>query len=85
VSRLLKALALDAISLSCFFVPSANAEPKVRIEFLRPENYTDVSFRSMTPASAHQRLTGELSRTIEEAAAKSLGGYELDVRILDIR
>jgi hypothetical protein len=38
----------------------------------------------MTPARARERLIGELSRTIQEPATKSLNGYELDVRILDI-
>jgi hypothetical protein len=39
----------------------------------------------MTPASALERLTRELSLTIRDAAPKSLAGYELNVRILDVR
>jgi hypothetical protein len=63
---------------------AANSESNVRIEFVKPENYTDVSFRSMTPDAARERLIAELSRTIKEAASKPLAGYELDVRILDV-
>jgi Protein of unknown function (DUF3016) len=62
----------------------ANAGPNVRVEFVKPQNYTDVSFRSMTPASARERLIDELSRTIQDSAAKHLARYELDVRILDV-
>ena len=40
----------------------ANAMANVRIEFVKPENYTDVSFRSMTPEGARERLIGELAR-----------------------
>jgi hypothetical protein len=61
-----------------------NAGPNVRVEFVKPQNYTDVSFRSMTPASAGERLIDELSRTIQDSAAKHLARYELDVRILDV-
>lgn len=38
----------------------------------------------MTPESARERLIGELSRTIQDSAAKPLAGYELCVRILHV-
>jgi len=47
----------------------ASAIANVRVEFVKPENYTDVSFRSMTPESARERLIGELARTIKDSAA----------------
>jgi hypothetical protein len=62
----------------------ASAASNVRIEFVKPENYTDVSFCSMTPESARERLIGELSRTIQDSAAKPLAGDELYVRVLDV-
>jgi len=62
----------------------ASAASNVCIEFVKPENYTDVSFRSMTPERARERLIGELSRTVQDNAAKPLAGFELYVRILDV-
>jgi Protein of unknown function (DUF3016) len=62
----------------------ASAIANVRVEFVKPENYTDVSFRSITPQAARERLIGELSRTIQDSAAKPLFGYDLYVRILDV-
>jgi Protein of unknown function (DUF3016) len=69
---------------SCFAIWSAKAEAGVRVEYIHPENFTDVSFRSMTPQGAQDRLERELTHTIEAAAAQYLGAYQLDVRILDV-
>jgi hypothetical protein len=77
-------LAFPIALFGCVIAYGGNAEPTVRIEFVKPENYTDVSFRSMTPESARERLIRELSRTIQDAAANALAGYELNVRILDV-
>ena len=33
----------------CFAFWSAKAESNARVEYVHPENFTDVSFRSMTP------------------------------------
>jgi hypothetical protein len=62
----------------------SSAIANVRVEFVKPENYTDVSFRSMTPDGARERLIGELARTIKDSAAKPLSGFDLYVRILDV-
>ena len=83
MSRLPKYLICVAL-LGCTIASGANAGSNIRVEFVKPENYTDVSFRSMTPEAARERLIGELSRTIEETAAKPLAGYQLQVRILDV-
>jgi hypothetical protein len=84
MSKLLKYLTFCVALVACGVAYGGSAESNVRIEFIRPENYTDVSFRSMTPASARERLIRELSRTIQDAGTKSLAGYQLDVRILDV-
>lgn len=77
-----KHLVLLVALLGC--ASGASAIANVRVEFVKPENYTDVSFRSMTPESARERLIGELARTIKDGAAKPLSGYDLYVRILDV-
>ncbi|MEY2608166.1 MAG: hypothetical protein QOH31_6020 [Verrucomicrobiota bacterium] len=77
-----KHLVLLVALLGC--ASGASAIANVRVEFVKPENYTDVSFRSMTPESARERLIGELALTIKDGAAKPLSGYDLYVRILDV-
>jgi hypothetical protein len=67
-----------------FAVCSTKAHGSVRVEYVNPENLTDVSFRSMTRQGAQDRLERELTHTIEAAAARYLAGYELDVRITDV-
>lgn len=68
----------------CFAIWSAKAESNARVEYVHPENFTDVSFRSMTRQDALDRLERELTNTIQGAAEHYLGGDRLDVRILDI-
>jgi hypothetical protein len=68
----------------CFAIWSAKAETNARVEYVHPENFTDVSFRSMTQQGAQARLERELTNTIQGAAERYLGGYKLDVRILDV-
>jgi DUF3016 family protein len=82
INGLLKHAAFLVVVFGCPI--GASAASNVRVDFVKPENYTDVSFRSMTPESARERLIGELSRTIQDSAAKPLAGYELYVRILDV-
>jgi Protein of unknown function (DUF3016) len=74
-------LVVAALS-SCFFIWSAGA--KATVQYVHPENFTDVSFRSMTPEAAEQRLERELTKTIQAAAAQYLSKYELDVQIVDV-
>ena len=81
-NSLLKHLILLVALLGC--ASGASAIANVRVEFVKPENYTDVSFRSMTPEGARERLIGELARTIRDSAAQPLSGYDLYVRILDV-
>lgn len=69
---------------SGFVVWSANAEINVQVKYVHPENFTDVSFRSMTRQAAEGRLERELTATIAAAAAQYLSGYALEVRILDV-
>ena len=68
----------------CFAIWSAKAESNARVEYVHPENFTDVSFRSMTRQDAESRLERELTGAIEGVAAQYLRGYKLDVRILDV-
>jgi len=68
----------------CFTIGASSAKATVRVEYVHPGNFTDVSFRSMTPEAASQRLERELTKTIEAAAAQYLSKYELDVQIVDI-
>ena len=75
---------LVAAVSSCFAIGSAKAEVNVRVKYVHPENFTDVSFRSMTRHDAEGRLERELTDTIEKAATQYLGGYKLDVQILDV-
>jgi len=81
-NSLLKHLILLVALLGC--ASGASAIANVRVEFVKPENYTDVSFRSMTPEGARERLIRELARTIRDSAAQPLSGYDLYVRILDV-
>jgi hypothetical protein len=67
---------------SCFVVWSAGA--KAAVQYVHPENFTDVSFRSMTRQAAVERLERELTHTIEMAAAQYLSAYQLEVKIVDV-
>jgi Protein of unknown function (DUF3016) len=80
---MLRFLAVAAFC-SGFAIWPAKAEAGARVEYIHPENFTDVSFRSMTRQGAQDRLEHELTHTIEGAAAHYLGAYELDVRIVDV-
>ena len=51
---------------------------------MHPENFTDVSFRSMTHEAAEKRLERVLTKTIQAAAAQYFSKYEVDVQILDV-
>jgi hypothetical protein len=75
-----------AVAILCggFLIGSTNANAEARVEYIHPENFTDVSFRSMTRQGAQNRLERELTHTIEVAAAHYLGAFELDVRIMDV-
>ena len=75
---------LVAALAGCFAMWSAKAESNARVEYVHPENFTDVSFRSMTRQDAETRLEREFTATIERAAAQYLHGYALEVRILDV-
>jgi hypothetical protein len=74
-------LVVAALS-SCLVIWSAGA--KATVQYVHPENFTDVSFRSMTPQAAVERLERELTHTIEMAAAQYLSAYQLDVQIVDV-
>jgi len=76
-------LVVAALS-SCFAIWSTGAKATVRVEYVHPESFTDVSFRSMTREAAVERLERELTHTIEAAAAQYLNAYQLDVRIVDV-
>jgi Protein of unknown function (DUF3016) len=69
---------------SCLVFCASSAKATVRVEYVHPEKFTDVSFRSMTPEAAEQRLERELTKTIEAAAAQYLSKYELNVQIVDV-
>jgi hypothetical protein len=75
---------MAAAFFGCFAIWSTRLKATVRVEYVHPENFTDVSFRSMTPEAAEQRLKRELTKTIEAAAAQYLSKYELDVQIVDV-
>jgi Protein of unknown function (DUF3016) len=68
----------------CLAIWSTDLKANARVEYVRPENFTDVSFRSMTHEAAEERLERELTKTIEAAAAQYLSKYELDVQIVDV-
>jgi hypothetical protein len=76
-----RVLVLAALN-SCFVIWSAGA--KATVQYVHPENFTDVSFRSITREAAEERLERELNRTIEAAAAQYLSAYQLDVQIVDV-
>jgi hypothetical protein len=76
-------LVVAALS-SCFVIWSISAKARVQVEYVHPENFTDVSFRSTTPEAAEKRLERELTHTIEAAAAQYLSAYQLDVQIVDV-
>jgi len=69
---------------SCFAIWSTDLKANARVEYVRPENFTDVSFRSMTHQAAEERLERELTKTIETAAAQYSSPYQLDVQIVDV-
>jgi Protein of unknown function (DUF3016) len=73
---------LVVAGLNSWFVWSAGAAATV--QYVHPENFTDVSFRSMTHQAAEARLERELTKTIEAAAAQYLSAYQLDVQIVDV-
>ena len=77
-------LLVATVFYGCFAVLPADANANVRVEYVHPENFTDVSFRSMTPQAAQNRLERELTHTIEAAAAQYLSVYELDVQIVAV-
>jgi Protein of unknown function (DUF3016) len=68
----------------CFAIWSTSLKAKARVEYVHPENFTDVSFRSMTHEAAEERLERELTKTIEAATAQYLSKYQLDVQIVDV-
>jgi hypothetical protein len=68
----------------CFAIWSTDLKANARVEYVHPENYTDVSFRSMTHQAAEERLERELTKTIETAATQYLSSYQLDVQIVDV-
>ena len=74
-------LVVAALS-SCFAIGSTGG--KATVQYVHPENFTDVSFRSMTRQAAEERLERELTQTIEAAAGQYLSAYQLDVRIVDV-
>jgi DUF3016 family protein len=75
---------IAAAICSCFAIGSTNAKATVRVEYVHPENFTDVSFRSMTHQAAEERLEREMTKTIEAAAGQYLSPYQLDVQIVDV-
>jgi len=68
----------------CFVIWSTDLKADARVEYVHPENFTDVSFRSMTREAAEERLERELTKTIEAASAQYLSKYQLDVQIVDV-
>jgi Protein of unknown function (DUF3016) len=72
------------VSCGCFAIGAADANANALVKYINPENFTDVSFRSMSRQGAQDRLERELTHTIEGAAAHYLSAYELDVEILDV-
>jgi hypothetical protein len=73
-----------AVLCGSFVIGSTEAQAAARVVYVNPENFTDVSFRSMSRLGAEARLERELTHTVEVAAAHYLGVYALDVRILDV-
>jgi hypothetical protein len=68
----------------CFAIWSTDLQANTGVEYVHPENFTDVSFRSMTREAAEERLERGLTKTIEAAAAQYLSKYQLDVQIVDV-
>jgi hypothetical protein len=68
----------------CFAIWSTSLRANARVEYVHPESFTDVSFRSMTHEAAKERLERELTKTIEAAADQYLSKYQLDVQIVDV-
>jgi len=75
---------MAAAFCGCFAIWSTDVKANVRVEYVHPENFTDVSFRSMTHGAAEERLERELTKTIEAASAQYLSKYQLDVQIVDV-
>ncbi|MBV9875476.1 MAG: DUF3016 domain-containing protein [Verrucomicrobia bacterium] len=75
---------IAAAFCACFAVWSTSLKASARVEYVHPESFTDVSFRSMTHEAAAARLERELTKTIQEAAAQYLSKYQLDVQIVDV-
>ena len=75
---------MAAAFYSGFAIWSTSLRADVRVEYVHPENFTDVSFRSMTRDAAEERLERELTQTIEAAAAQYLSAYRLDLRVMDV-
>ena len=76
-------LAVAALG-SCFAIWSTDAKATVRVQYVHPESFTDVSFWSMTREAAVERLERELTHMIVAAAAQYLSAYQLDVQIVDV-
>src|SRR5258708_19825533 len=81
-SILMRHFFLVAALWSCFAIGSAKAEVNVRVKYVHPENFTDVSFRSMTRQDAEGRLERELTDTIKKPATHNLAGYKPNLQIL---
>jgi len=75
---------MAAAFCGCFAMWSTDLKANARVEYVRPENFTDVSFRSMTHEAAEERLEQELTKTIEAASGQYLSKYQLDVQIVDV-
>jgi hypothetical protein len=75
---------MAAAFCGCFAMWSTDLKADARVEYVHPESFTDVSFRSMTQQAAEERLERELTKTIEAAATQYLNPYQLDVQIVDV-
>jgi hypothetical protein len=67
-----------------FALGSTDLRASARVQYVHPENFTDVSFKSMTREAAEERLERELTETIAAAAARYLSAYRLEVQIMDV-
>src|SRR5258708_12631603 len=83
-SILMRHFFLVAALWSCFAIGSAKAEVNVRVKYVHPENFTDVSFRSMTRQDAEGRLEPDLTDKIDKAATQSHHGYKLNLHIYHV-
>jgi hypothetical protein len=81
---LMRRYLMAAAFCGCLAIWSTNLKANARVGYVHPENFTDVSFRSMTHEAAEERLERDLTKTIQAAAAQYLSKYEFDVQILDV-